>query len=141
MKLDTTTLNFDNKEIELNKLEDFDEEFSLSLDNDNDESEPGSSKDELNQDSNDYPQFKRSIEKNSIYAQEKYRMLNSYYRDLSKERLFSFEEVLQVAAKIKKYKEKYEKLNSLLAELEEQKTLFGNAERKKRKKILNLEMK
>ena len=33
------------------------------------------------------------------------------------------------------------KLNSLLAELEEQKTLFENTERKKRKKIINLEMK
>ncbi len=80
------------------------------------------------------------IEKSSVYSDEKYRMINAYYHDISKIRLLTHNEVLRVASKIKKYKEKYEKLNALL----KAKTLnysFNKQVKNNKKNILIIEKK
>ena len=68
-------------------------------------------------------------------------MLDTYFKDISKERLFTHNEVLRVSAKIKKFKEKYNQINSILNELVVKKNLFTIEELKERKRLLILKMK
>ena len=136
MKLDTIEFNYNNL------TDDIEDENVLSIEKEYEGFELDLPDDELTK--NPVKEIQQTSRKNGITTRDydqNNRLLDTYFKDISRERLFTHNEVLRVSAKIKKYREKYDKINSLLTELAVKKNVFSMGEIKKRKRKLILEMK
>lgn len=70
--------------------------------------------------------------------EEKLRLLTAYFNDVSKEDLFSHEEVLKVSATIKKYEEMADKMGKVVAKLSRKTKTHQKSEKERRIKLLNI---
>ncbi|MGI9534424.1 MAG: sigma-70 family RNA polymerase sigma factor [Thermodesulfobacteriota bacterium] len=142
MKLETMEFEYSNPIKEINNSGDYEDEFSSSNLKDYKISEL----DLLNNESQEYQNKEGSkyTKRNGITFKDydrKNRLLDSYFSDISREKLFTHNEVIRVSAKIKKYREKYEKISSILIESEKQQSPYNDHGLFRKIDLLKLEMK
>ena len=142
MKLDTIELDYTNPKGEDESSVGFEEEFHSSLDNDYEMSELDVLKNQTEENRNGKAHnYGKKSRINLLNQDRKNRLLDSYFSDISREKLFTHNEVIRVSAKIKQYRERYEKLNSLLIESEKKYFQCSDTELLRKTDILNIEMK
>ncbi|MGI9533470.1 MAG: sigma-70 family RNA polymerase sigma factor [Thermodesulfobacteriota bacterium] len=142
MKLEKIEFNSNDQARNFENSNEFEEEFVSSFEKDYRDSDLDFLENESNKNpKREIPQFAKKNGDTITDYDHNNRLLDTYFIDVSRERLLTHDEVLRVSAKIKKYREKYEKLNSLLIESEKQNTLNKNRVSKNEINLIKLEMK
>lgn len=141
MKLKTNEIYSDDQTSDFENSNEFEEGLISSIENNYEDSELDLLEDTSTKNrSREINQIGKKTASTVKDYDENSRLLDTYFSDISREKLFTHDEVLRVSAKIKKYEEKYEKLNSLLTEFEKQQSLCPNIELLQKIDLIRLEM-